>query len=89
VRAPLRASRVQRALPFYISREARTWPLGPRQVGPTGAVNSNILFIHYGVAGEEDISPGFPCLFLESPVLVGTAPDVASGAACHVADRAV
>ena len=29
---------VQRAPPFYISREARTWPLGPRQVGPTGAV---------------------------------------------------
>ena len=29
---------VQRAPPFYISREARTWPLGPRQVGPIGAV---------------------------------------------------
>ena len=25
----------QRAPPFYISREARTWLLGPRQVGPT------------------------------------------------------
>ena len=25
---------VQRAPPFYISREACTWPLGPRQVGP-------------------------------------------------------
>ena len=24
-----------RAPPFYISREARTWPLSPRQVGPT------------------------------------------------------
>jgi len=66
--APLRACRVQRALPFYISREARTWPLDPRQVGPTGAVNSSILFIHYGVAGEGDLSPGFPCLFLRSPV---------------------
>jgi len=29
---------VQRAPPFYISREARTWLLGPRQVGPTDAV---------------------------------------------------
>ena len=25
---------IQRAPPFYISKEARTWPLGPRQVGP-------------------------------------------------------
>ena len=25
---------IQRAPPFYISREARTWLLGPRQVGP-------------------------------------------------------
>ena len=30
-----RACAVQRAPPFYISREARTWPLGPRQVGLT------------------------------------------------------
>ena len=30
-----RACSVQRAPPFYISREARTWLLGPRQVGPT------------------------------------------------------
>ena len=29
---------VQRAPPFYISREARTWPLGPRQVGPNDVV---------------------------------------------------
>ena len=27
--------RPQRAPPFYISKGARTWPLGPRQVGPT------------------------------------------------------
>ena len=33
-----RAPRVQRAPPFYISREARTWPLGPRQVGPNDVV---------------------------------------------------
>ena len=32
------APRVQRAPPLYISREARTWPLGPRQVGQTGVV---------------------------------------------------
>ena len=50
---------VQRALPFYISREARTRSLGPRQVGPTGAVNNNILFIHYGIAGERDLSLDF------------------------------
>ena len=30
----LKACTVQRAPPFYISREARTWPLGPRQVAP-------------------------------------------------------
>ena len=30
------ACAAQRALPFYISREARTWLLGPRQMGPTG-----------------------------------------------------
>ena len=28
-----RACRVQRAPPFYISREAHSWPLGPRQMG--------------------------------------------------------
>ena len=33
-----RAYDVQRAPPFYISREARTWPLGPRQVGPIDVV---------------------------------------------------
>ena len=35
---PWRACAVQRAPPFYISREARTWPLGPRQVGPNDVV---------------------------------------------------
>ena len=34
-REPLRDLSVQPAPPFYISREARTWPLSPRQVGPT------------------------------------------------------
>ena len=29
---------VHRAPPFYILREARTWPLGPRQVGPIDVV---------------------------------------------------
>ena len=33
-----RARCVQRAPPFYISREARTWPLSPRQVGPIDVV---------------------------------------------------
>ena len=32
------ACRVQRAPPFYISREACTWPLGPQQVGPNDVV---------------------------------------------------
>ena len=31
-------------------------------------VQNNVLLIHYGVAGEGDLSPGFPCLLLESPV---------------------
>ena len=30
-----RAFSVQRAPPLYISREAHTWPLGPRQMDPT------------------------------------------------------
>ena len=59
-----RACCVHRALPFYISREARTWPLGPRQVGPIDVALNNILFIHYGIAGEGYRIPGFSCLLL-------------------------
>ena len=36
--------------------------------GPNDVVLNNVLFIHYGVAGEGDLSPGFPCLLLESAV---------------------
>ena len=36
--------------------------------GPNDVVQNNVLFIYYGVAGEGDLSPGFPCLLLESPV---------------------
>ena len=28
--------------------------------GPNDAVQNNVLFIHYGVAGEGDLIPGFP-----------------------------
>ena len=40
---------------------------------PTGVSNNvvqdNVLFIHYDFAGEGDLTPGFPCLLLESPFL--------------------
>ena len=36
--------------------------------GPNDVVQDNVLFIHYGVAGEGYLSLGFPCLLLESPV---------------------
>ena len=36
--------------------------------GPIDVVQNVVLLIHYGIAGEGDISPGFPCLLLESPV---------------------
>ena len=63
--------------------------------GPNDVVQDNVLFIHYDAVGEGDLSPGFPCLLLDPPFsmsrrcLVGTAPEVASGVACHVAERAV
>ena len=55
-------------LPF-ISQERRVhgrWV--PRQVDPIDVALNNILFIHYGDADEGDLTPGFPCLLLESPV---------------------
>ena len=36
--------------------------------GPNDVVSNNVLFIHHCDTGEEDLSPGFPCLVLESPV---------------------
>ena len=63
--------------------------------GPNDVVQNNVLFIYYGVAGEGDLSPGFPCCSWNPPFsmskccLVETAPGVASGVACHVAERAV
>ena len=53
---------VQRALLFYISREARTWPLGPRQMGPT--MQYKIMYCSYIMAlqAKEISSPDFPGL---------------------------
>ena len=36
--------------------------------GPINVVQNNVLLIHYGIAGDGDLSPGFPCLLLESLV---------------------
>ena len=36
--------------------------------GPNNVVQDNALSIHYGFAGGGDLTPGFPCLLLESPV---------------------
>ena len=61
---------------------------------PTGGP-SVVLFIHYGVAGKENLSPDiFACSWsppfsMSRRCLVGTAPGIASGVACHVVDRAV
>ena len=41
-----------------------------------------VLFIHYGVAGGGDLSPGFPCLLLESPVQHVQALSCRNGAKC-------
>ena len=36
--------------------------------GPIDVLQNNVLLIHYGVAGDGDLSPRFPCLLLESLV---------------------
>ena len=63
--------------------------------GPNDAVKNNVLFIHYVIAGEGDLSLDFltcswnPPLGMPRRCLVETAPGVACGVACHVAERAV
>jgi len=52
---------------LYLKGGAYT-AVGSPTGGPNDVVQNNILFIYYGVAGEGDLSPGFPCLLLESPV---------------------
>ena len=72
---------VQRAPPFYISREARTWPFESPTGGPNDVVQNNILYRHYGVVGDRDLISGFPCFVrgnlpsgIAMPCLVETAP---------------
>jgi hypothetical protein len=43
--------------------------VGSPTSGPKNVVQDNVLFIHYVFAGGGDLTPGFPCLLLESPVL--------------------
>ena len=63
--------------------------------GPNNVAQVNILSIHYSLAGGEDLTPGFSCLSWNPPFsmsrccLVETALGVASGVACHVAERGV
>ena len=63
--------------------------------GPNDAVQNNVLFIHYGIAGGGDLSLDFlacswnPPFSMSRRCLVETAPGVACGVACHVAERAV
>jgi len=52
---------------LYLKGGAYT-AVGSPTGGPNDVVQNNILFIYYGVAGEGDLSPGFPWLLLESPV---------------------
>ena len=54
-------------LPF-ISQGGAYMATGSPTGGPNDVVYNNVLFIHYGVTDEGDLSPGFPCLLLESPV---------------------
>ena len=49
--------------------------------GPNDVVYNNILYRHYGIAGDGDLIPGFPCSVREDPpscitmpCLVETAP---------------
>ena len=62
--------------------------------GPNDVVQNNILFIYYGIAGEGDLIPGFPCLLLESSVQHVQALSCRNGARrslrrrLHVAERA-
>ena len=49
--------------------------------GPNDVVCNNILYIHYGIAGDGDLISGFPCSVREDPpscitmhCLVETAP---------------
>ena len=62
--------------------------------GPNDAVQNNVLFIHYGVAGEGDLIPGFPWFVRGNlptgtlcPVLSERRQGVACGVACSVAER--
>ena len=64
--------------------------------GPNDVVYNNILYMHYDIAGDGDLIPGFPCSAREDPpsgiamlCLVETAPGVACGVACSVAEWAV
>ena len=61
--------------------------------GPIDVVQNIVLLIHYGIAGEGDLLLDFlacswnPMFNVSRCCLVGTAPGVASGVACHVAER--
>ena len=36
--------------------------------GPNDVVYNNILYIHYAIAGDGDLIPGFPCSVHEDPL---------------------
>jgi len=49
--------------------------------GPNDVIQNNILYRHYGIAGDRDLIPGFPCSTrgnlpsgIAMPCLVETAP---------------
>ena len=77
-------------LPF-ISQGGAYTAVGSPTGGSNDVVLNIVLSIHYGIAGNGDLSPGFlacswsPSFIMSWRCLVGTMPDVASGVACHVA----
>ena len=86
----------RRAPSFYIIREARTWPLSPRQVGPMmyykityrtdimALQATEILFLDFLVLPVGIFRAALPC-----PVLSKRRQGVACGVACRIAERAV
>ena len=61
--------------------------------GPIDVVQNNVLFIYYDVQANEISLLDFlacswnPLFNVSRCCLVGTAPGVASGVACHIAER--
>jgi len=93
--SPERLACAASASPLYLKGDAYMAVESPTG-GPNDVVYNNIRYRHYGIAGDGDLIPGFPCLpagFLRPaypcPVLSKRRQGVACGVACSIAERAV